>query len=124
MVIDKPHLNDGSRNSSYKPPFFKQTLAGRYYAVRGHVVACTFTGTGGEENIVALTTSANEAMRTTVEVPLNKKIKKDRIYEYKAFAIPDGSYEANPVRGIEISWLQKYPVSGDLDKGTITIVNS
>jgi hypothetical protein len=109
VVIDKAHLNSGS-TASYDPLFLGQTIAGKFYKIRGHLVAVVFGGPGGKNNIVALTAKANEAMRSSIEVPLSKKIKlEDSVYSYTAHPTHPGGNTSQPVDSVKVQAIKIYP---------------
>ena len=109
VVIDAAHLNSGS-TASYDPPFLKQTIAGRSYAIRGHLVAVVFGGPGGKNNIVALTAAANERMRSQIEVPMSKEIKaQGSVYRYSVRPVHLMGSTSQPVASVEIEAIRIYP---------------
>lgn len=110
VVIDKPHLNSGTRGST-NPPFYNQTIGGKTYNRRGHVVAYVFGGLHNiSTNIVALTHAANSLMNSSVESPLAKEIRtNDSVYIYMAQARYPGGDTTKPVEAVEIKTTKIYP---------------
>ena len=109
ITIDKANLNSGSP-ASHTPGWFGKTLAGRLFAARGHLIARVLGGPGGANNIVPLTTKANNQMEHSIEVPIAKDIKKnDSVYDYTAQAHYPGGNTSQPPDSVTVTETKIYP---------------
>jgi len=109
VQIDKANLNSGS-GASHTPSWFGKTLAGRTFAARGHLVAKVFGGPGGADNIVPITTKANNQMNHGIESRLAKDIRlNDTVYVYKVHAVYPGGDTTKPPDRIIVVEEKIYP---------------
>ncbi|MEO1417726.1 MAG: DUF4157 domain-containing protein [Bacteroidota bacterium] len=93
------HPMPGGQPASGDYPMWKQNgAAGQYYAERGHLIAQMFGGKNNNNNIAAMTATANDRMQS-LETRVRNDVINGAAYEYRVTISPTNRQPSGPMAG-------------------------